>query len=560
MNYRMTRRLCAIAATMALTVAACSSPSENEPPATTAADAPDAAETVVTAQSTTTVSPATSTSAPSVESAEPEAATERWDALFTSAESDSDGSYSGTLSVFTQAPSGDVSIVPFDVTVRLPEGWSACEVEPDSWRAAVVPEVQPFFDARSWDLQMRSADVVEADEPAQLTVEFDVVSGDETAVLTVTGEVKCADDSEAGTELGATGDDAGSETRDEAGSDEDTDPADDAEADDDAEEEAETEDEGGADQDTDPADDDAEAETEDEGGADEDTDPADDAEADDDAEEEAETEDEGGADQDADPADDAESDDDAEADGEAEPQDEPDETEEADDAQPVRLRRWNHQALINLPLWSHCPPEPEPADLAAKLDGYDRTWANWDSATYRAGDIHVAAGWWTDEQLAMWVPDGSVTAESARQHATYFPSADTVALWPKHLTPTLHSQSTPRTLKTLRAAMEHRGLQLASFARMLVDTRDGIAGEGAWPENIRPGILLTSWTTWRYAQPPTTQEPVAWPLRSLFAARESGCVAKALIAMCASNDPVPDGVLASDHPIGRVLRSLACGE
>lgn len=227
----------------------------------------------------------------------------------------------------------------------------------------------------------------------------------------------------------------------------------------------------------------------------------------------------------------------------------------------AQFRRWDHQALIDLPLWSHCPPEmnrsQELIDLIAK---YDRTWANWDTVSYRAGGLNIAAGWWTDEQLAMWIPDGSVTAESARRHATYYADPDTIALWPDHESPRVHWQGTPRVLATLRAAMEHRGLQLESFARMLTDTRDGIAGTpGPWPETIDVGKLLTSWTRWRYAQPPTYQEPVAWPLWSLFTARESDCAGAALIAMCDSGE-TPSPMLARDHPIGRVLRSLACGE
>ena len=227
--------------------------------------------------------------------------------------------------------------------------------------------------------------------------------------------------------------------------------------------------------------------------------------------------------------------------------------------QPVQFRRWDRQALIDLPLWAHCPPEPEPQWLVERLNGFDLTWANWDTESVELDGYHVASGWWTDEQLNRWLPGAGVTAEMAYEHATYHPISDTVGLWPVTILPTAHFQDTPRSHPGLRPAMEHRGHNLSSFADMLRATRDGIAGSGAWPDHVRPGLLLTGWVQWRYAQPPTIQEPIAWAFRSLFEARESGCAAEALIAMCASGE-TPSPLLASDHPIGRVLRSLACGE
>jgi len=237
--------------------------------------------------------------------------------------------------------------------------------------------------------------------------------------------------------------------------------------------------------------------------------------------------------------------------------DEPQTTEPV--SQSVELRRWNHQALIDLPLWSHCPPEVWPDWLTDRLAGFDRTWANWDAETVELGGYHVASGWWTDEQLDRWLPGAGVTAEMAYEHATYHPIMDTVGLWPDTIAPVAHEQGTPRTLTSLRAAMEHRGHNLSSFADMLRATSRGIAGAGAWPDSINVGNLMSSWVRFRYAQPPTTQEPVAWPLASLFQAHDANCVADALMSVCAS-DETPDQMLAAEHPIGRVLRSLACGQ
>ena len=252
-----------------------------------------------------------------------------------------------------------------------------------------------------------------------------------------------------------------------------------------------------------------------------------------------------------------ESADDSETGSEDAEADQPTTTEpEASNAQ---LRRWDHQALIALPLWEHCPPEAEPADLRSMLDRFDRTWAGWDSETVTLDGHAIAAGWWTDRQIGMWLPGSGITAASAREHAEYHVSADSVSLWPEDDAPTAHSQATPRTLPTLRAAMEHRGHRLDSFTSMLRATKDGIAGSGAWPDDIHIGLLLNAWTMWRYAQPPTTREPVVWALRSLFGARESTCAGDALVGMC-SSDNAPPSLLRGSHPIGRVLRSLACGE
>ena len=229
----------------------------------------------------------------------------------------------------------------------------------------------------------------------------------------------------------------------------------------------------------------------------------------------------------------------------------------------ARLRHWDHQALADLPLWSQCPPEQKPAFLEERENDFDVTWANWDTQTTLLttldGDFHVASGWWTGEQIDRWLPRSGITAETAYEHARYIPSHDHVTLWPIEVIPRTHIQESPDRPTTLRAAMQHRGNDLSSYAEMTRTTRYGIAGSGAWPDSIRVGLLLTDWKRWQYALPPTTQEPVAWPLDTLFEQHESSCVGEALIEMCDSGQ-TPSPMLASDHPIGRVLRSVACGE
>lgn len=227
----------------------------------------------------------------------------------------------------------------------------------------------------------------------------------------------------------------------------------------------------------------------------------------------------------------------------------------------ARFPRWNHQALIDLPLWSHCPPEVWPSWLTGYLDDWVEIYAGWDSAAVDIDGTRIASGWWTDEQLAQWIPNGSVTAESAHRDARYDTTLNLVSLWPQGHSVPLHPMETPRQLPTLQAAMEHRGynVESGSLAEMLAATLHGVNGDTEWPSDLSKGKLLTSWMRWRYQQPPTTAEPVAWALRSLFEARESGCAAEALIEMCASGE-TPPPMLTQRHPIGRVLRSLACAE
>lgn len=233
----------------------------------------------------------------------------------------------------------------------------------------------------------------------------------------------------------------------------------------------------------------------------------------------------------------------------------------------ARLRHWDHQALVDLELWSHCPPESWPTWLDDLIDGFDETWANWDTETTQLstefGDFHVASGWWTDRQIDRWLPRSGITGQAARQQARYLPYHGTVAIWPEETAVGTHKQDSPQTLTTLGAAMQHRGNSL-SWLEMIRTTRYGIAGSGAWTNQINAdkdfvGKLLTGWTRWQYALPPTTHEPIAWPLDTLFRQHESTCVSNALIEMCKSGQ-TPSPMLAADHPIGRVLRSLACGE
>ena len=221
------------------------------------------------------------------------------------------------------------------------------------------------------------------------------------------------------------------------------------------------------------------------------------------------------------------------------------------------FRHWDHQALIDLPLWAHCPPEVWPSSLTDLLDGYDITWAGWDTKAAEVDGRMIATGWMTDTQIGRWLPGSGITAEGAQANLAYVEQLDSVTFWDGRVTP--HRQGTPDGLPDLGNALRFRNLPRSTFDAQLAATRFGVDGSGAWPSDVRVGYLLTDWLRFRYAQPPTTMEPVAWPLRSLFEARESACAGEALIAMCAS-DETPPVVLRSQHPIGRVLRSLACAE
>ena len=224
----------------------------------------------------------------------------------------------------------------------------------------------------------------------------------------------------------------------------------------------------------------------------------------------------------------------------------------------AKFRRWDHQALVDLPLWAHCPPELKPAWLTERIAGYDATWAGWDTAAIELSDGRLlATGWMTDEQIGRWLPGSGITAEEALANLVYRPDSDTVTIWEGLVT--MHVQGHPANLPTLQAAMRHRGVYGSSFPEQLAATVHGVSGSGRWPADLHLGLLLSDWVRFRYAQPPTLAEPVAWPLWTLFKAKESTCVAEALVAMCAS-DEQPPAMLTPTHPIGRVLRSLACAE
>ena len=502
MTSRISRRI-ALCAAAAMVVASCASGETETRPSSSAAapetSAPVTSESSAVSVASVATEPETSSAIASVDIVE---GTERWSAVVIDFAYVPDHGHEVTIGLSTQDENSDLIVTPFAVELQLLGEWASCEIEADSWSADVSPAVHPRAGIRTWELHPRETVVTEnADGSGTLRVEYRVVSDDESATLVITGTISpgCVQTDEPDSDETVT-QPSGS------GTDDASDDASDAASSDGSEQDDTVDDPDG---DTSDTGQDADADTD-----------------------ESDTDDNGDSDT-----------------------DEPTTTE----PQRVQLRRWDHQALIDLPLWAHCPPEVWPSWLTERLDGFDLTWAGWDNEVVELNGYHVASGWWTDEQLAMWLPGSGIDAETARENATYHPNADSVGLWSVTVAPVLHEQGTPRTLTTLRAAMEHRGHNLDSFAAMLRATSRGISGTGAWPEHIDRSNLLTSWMRFRYAQPPTTTEPVAWPLRSLFEAHEAGCVADALVVVCTSEE-TPDAMLEPQHQIGRVLRSLACGQ
>ena len=488
-------------------VASCASGETDAQPASSTAvpgtSAPVTSESSAVSVASVATEPETSSAIASVDIVE---GTERWSAVVIDFAYVPDHGHEVTIGLSTQDENSDLIVTPFAVELQLLGEWASCEIEADSWSADVSPAVHPRAGIRTWELHPRETVVTEnAGGGGTVRVEYQVVSDDESATLVITGTISpgCVQTDE------PDGDETVTQPSD-SGTDDASDDANDAASSDGSTDRSEQDD----------TVDDPDGDTSDTGqDADADTDESDTDNGDSDT-------------------------------------DEPTTTE----PQRVQLRRWDHQALIDLPLWAHCPPEVWPSWLTERLDRYARVWVGWYSEVVEIDGYHIAAGWWTDEQLAMWLPGSGIDAETARENATYHPNADSVGLWPVTVAPNLMQQEVPpEQLATLTAALRHRGHRLDSFAAKLRATSRGVSGTGAWPEHIDIGLLLTDWVRFRYAQPPTTAEPVAWPLRSLFEARESDCAAEALVAMCASGE-TPDAVLAANHPIGRVLRSLACGE
>ena len=495
-----TIRPIAICAAAAMLAAACASGETDAQPASS------------TSASETTAAPASTAAPPFSVTTEDEVVvadetvpevtgpeTERWAALYVNV----DAAGEGIVGISRHFEADAFEVFPVEVTVALGGEWASCQLDPASWRGEIAPAEHPRIDAREWSLRLAAAEVDARPDGfgANVRIEYMVISGDDTATLVLTAA-----------------------SLPDCGMTDDSEPSDEGDADADAIEPADT-----APETTTESDSEQNSSTTDDD--DEDTD-ADDADTD---------------------ADDADTD-----------ADDADETaDESITVEPVttepklfQFRRWDHQALIDLPLWAHCPPE-DWGTISDRLDGYDITWAGWDTAAIEIDGRWIAVGYLTDAQIDRWLPGSGITADDALANLHYSETADSTLIWRGSVT--LHLMDTPRRLPTLEAAMRSRGVYSDNLVSSLEVTRHGVAGSGAWPSGLRLGRLLTDWVRWRYSWPPTTAEPVAWPLRSLFEARESACAAEALIAMCAS-DETPPAMLARNHPIGRVLRSLACAE
>lgn len=221
------------------------------------------------------------------------------------------------------------------------------------------------------------------------------------------------------------------------------------------------------------------------------------------------------------------------------------------------------------------------------LDEWAAVYANWDTKTHDVNGKQVASGWWTDEQLKMYIPSGNVTAQSARQEAFYTKGID--LLWLRTpvgpgsndpvnsglvLSPAVQDVDgrTHYTLRNLYHRLENavgyvseRPDSLAPWdvkARWIRD--DGLPGYEPNPSSVRAGELLWDWTDARYSFVPVDKEPTAWAMRTLLKERSYSCVASHMREHCENGDfhssPHMRHPYQGGSRLGAVLWSAVCPE
>ena len=224
-------------------------------------------------------------------------------------------------------------------------------------------------------------------------------------------------------------------------------------------------------------------------------------------------------------------------------------------------------------LFAECPPSPALPDwMVEHFAEWDAVYAGWDSEMQRLNGYQIASGWWTDEQLTTWFPGVVITAASARQNATYRPDIDFPLLWSE-------ADGAPARNTQLSHYHPHRGAAGENFPTLYerlttvgyVSTDQDIATVADTLKLIKdtslagmnpPGIdmfrLLWNWAQYRTQQPPTTGEPTAWAMRTLLTARDAGCVAQHMAAVCDGTRDAESPILNRSHRLGKALRSIVC--
>lgn len=257
-----------------------------------------------------------------------------------------------------------------------------------------------------------------------------------------------------------------------------------------------------------------------------------------------------------------------------------DDTETTEPAEPIYENRsatsvfplrayFDHDAIRAL--FPECPPSPELPDwMVDHFARWDFIYSGWDTEVQELKGTLISSGWWTDEQVETWRPGYGITAASAREHANYRVDLDTV---------TLRSPNAQSSEPRVRYLYPHRGgdgnVMPTLYDRLVTvgytSTDDAISAESETLRLIRdtslagtnpPGIdmfrLLWNWAQFRTQQPPTTGEPTAYAMRTLLEARDAGCVAEQMAAVCDGSREAESPILGRTHRLGKALRSIVC--
>lgn len=246
---------------------------------------------------------------------------------------------------------------------------------------------------------------------------------------------------------------------------------------------------------------------------------------------------------------------------------------------------YDHAAIEAL--FPRCPP-PSGGSLSEwapwigdVLDYWDKTYARWDTDS-GFGSSRVATGWWTDEQLEMWLPGSGITAASAGSDIGYHYANDTLGLWISYNPPadnprpyyypymgsdgTYTFEDLYRRIEPLGYRYEQADPDNRSTPRAYIRD-EGIPGSEPNPRGVDVTQVMLEWMLTRYVEPPTKREPSAWAMRTLLDAHDPSCVKRMMRRVCAYDGNLTDAlgeqaaeVLDRSHHFGRVLWSLVCPE
>lgn len=264
-------------------------------------------------------------------------------------------------------------------------------------------------------------------------------------------------------------------------------------------------------------------------------------------------------------------------DGTDEPEDEPVaaepnyENRSADSAFPDSAYL-DHDAIRAL--FPECRAALPSPDWALEHDEYwFKTFENWDTEFVTLNGQRVASGWWTDEQLEMYLPGYGLTAASVRADAVYVPQTDDMlpysgappgeGLADAYWVP-LDNEDGTFSLPSLYRRLQTVGYDASAsnpgnrgYTLELV-RRNDVAGYNTTTDASELGVLMWDWVTYRIQQPPIDEEPTAWGIYTLLETRREGCVAQQMLNICNGEREADSPLLAPSHRIGQALRSLAC--